>query len=55
VLVEGVTDLRVDRVRNRSLAVSGLRLSLTMGDPQGRVRPQTYRMSVALGNPVSGA
>lgn len=55
VLVDGVADLRVDLIRNRSLALSGLRLSLTMSDPQGRVRPQTYRMSVALGNPVSGA
>ncbi|MFK8332107.1 PilW family protein [Pseudomonas sp. BJa5] len=55
VLVDGVADLRVELVRNRTQAVSGMHLTLTMNDPHGRVRPQTYRMNVALGNPVSGS
>ncbi|MBM3111369.1 MULTISPECIES: PilW family protein [Pseudomonas] len=52
VLVEGVSELQLELLRTSTLAVSGVRLSLTLTDPQQRVRPQTYRISVALGNPV---
>lgn len=52
VLVEGVSELQLKLLRTSTLAISGVRLSLTLTDPQQRVRPQTYRISVALGNPV---
>lgn len=55
VLVDGVGDLRLDLLMSGIQAVSGVRLSLTLNDPQGRVRPQTYRLSVALGNPVNAS
>ncbi|MEG1042228.1 MAG: hypothetical protein RSE94_20135 [Pseudomonas sp.] len=55
VLVEGVGDLQIELVRDSNLAITAARLELTMVDPQQRVRPQTYRMSIALGNPVLGS
>jgi len=55
VLVDGVGDMRVELLRSTDLSVSGVRLSLTMVDPQHRVRPQTYQTSIALGNPVAGS
>ncbi|TDF80267.1 PilW family protein [Pseudomonas sp. H9] len=55
VLVDGVGDLQVELVRDNTLAVVAVRLELTMDDPLQRVRSQTYQMSIALGNPVSGS
>ncbi|MCW2269695.1 hypothetical protein D3C77_344480 [compost metagenome] len=55
VLLDGVGDMRVELLRSADLSVSGVRLSLTLVDPQHRVRPQTYQTSIALGNPVVGS
>ncbi|MDD2057350.1 hypothetical protein N5D52_25595 [Pseudomonas sp. GD03860] len=55
VLVDGVGDMRVELLKSSDLTVSGVRLSLTLVDPQQRVRPQNYQTSVALGNPVAGS
>lgn len=54
-LVDGVSELQFELLRDRELDVSGVRLGLTLVDPQGRVKPQTFRISIALGNPVSGS
>lgn len=55
VLVDGVGDLQLELIRDSSLGISGVRLDLTLIDPQHRVRPQTYRTSIALGNPLAGS
>ncbi|MGH8383161.1 hypothetical protein [Pseudomonas sp.] len=55
VLVDGVGELQLELLRDSSLGISGVQLGLTLIDPQQRVRPQTYRMSIALGNPVAGS
>ncbi|MBH3428017.1 PilW family protein [Pseudomonas alkylphenolica] len=49
VLVDGVSDLQLE-LRN-----DAVHLSLTLSDPQQRARPQTYRMRIALGNPVANS
>lgn len=55
VLVDGVGGLQIELVRDSALGTSAVRLELTLIDPQQRVRPQTYRMNIAIGNPVAGA
>ncbi|MNJ70403.1 hypothetical protein D3C77_668540 [compost metagenome] len=55
VLVDGVADLQLELLRDNTLGISAVRLQLTLIDPLQRVRPQTYQMSIALGNPVSGS
>lgn len=54
-LVDGVSDLQFELLRNSSLEVSGVRVALTLADPQGRVKPQIFRTSIALGSPVDGS
>ncbi|MNP51706.1 hypothetical protein D3C76_1460480 [compost metagenome] len=55
VLVDGVDELQLELLRDSVAGISGVKLGLTLIDPQQRVRPQTYRMTIALGNPVAGS
>lgn len=55
VLVDGVGELRLELLRDSAQGISGVRMGLTLVDSRERVRPQTFRMSIALGNPVTGA
>ncbi|CAK9887486.1 MULTISPECIES: PilW family protein [Pseudomonas] len=49
-LIDNLGELRVDLIRRDSNGIAGLRLSLTLLDPQSRVRPQQYQLTVALRN-----
>ncbi|MCY1414830.1 hypothetical protein D9M71_302920 [compost metagenome] len=49
-LIDNLGELRVDIVRRNPNGIAGLRLSLTLIDPQSRVRPQQYQLTVALRN-----
>lgn len=55
VLVDGVGELQIELVRDSALGTSAVRLALTLIDRQQRVRPQTYRMNILIGNPLGGA
>ncbi|MGE8420321.1 hypothetical protein [Pseudomonas sp.] len=55
VLVDGVDELQLELLRDSVAGISGVKLGLTLIDPQQRVRPQTYRMTIAVGNPVAGS
>ncbi|MFQ6576543.1 hypothetical protein [Pseudomonas sp. UM16] len=55
VLVDGVDELQLELLRDSTAGISGMRLGLILIDPQQRVRPQRYRMTIALGNPVTGS
>jgi len=54
-LVDGVGELQLELIRGDSSGISAVQLALTLVDPQQRVRPQTYRTSIALGNPLDGS
>ncbi|MNI96347.1 hypothetical protein D3C73_1547710 [compost metagenome] len=54
-LVDGVGELQLELIRGGSSGISAVQLALTLADPQQRVRPQTYRTSIALGNPLDGS
>ncbi|MDD1017001.1 PilW family protein [Pseudomonas rubra] len=49
-LIDNLGELRVDIIRRDTSGIAGLRLSLTLLDPQARVRPQQYQLTVALRN-----
>lgn len=49
-LIDNLSELRVDIIRRDPNRIVGLRLSLTLHDPQVRVRPQQYQLTVALRN-----
>ncbi|MCP3752265.1 MULTISPECIES: PilW family protein [Pseudomonas] len=49
-LIDNLGELRVDVLRRGTEGIAGLRLSLTLIDPQSRVRPQQYQLTVALRN-----
>ncbi|QBF28514.1 hypothetical protein EXN22_23535 [Pseudomonas tructae] len=49
-LIDNLGELRVDILSQGANGIAGLRLSLTLLDPQARVRPQQYQLTVALRN-----